>query len=151
MDVLSTGQIIIGTATNLLIKSDIQGNSELMLSGHFNSANFVATHPFENIFASVGHDKLLRIINLDEQNYLGNFKVLEDKANTVGYSQDGQQLAIGFEDGYVRVYKTTDLSNIAEVKTSNRPIVHAKFSPDNEILAVAAGSDIKLLKATDQF
>ncbi len=63
------------------------------------------------------------------------------RGNAYAYSQDGHWLAIGFEDGTVRVVSAEDPSRAKEWKASSRRIDLLHFFPDSQRLAVGPVDD----------
>lgn len=132
----------------------VQGHCEYELWG-------LAVHPSKSQVCTVGDDKTVRIWDTASKQLLKMTK-LDTAARTCAYSPDGMTIAVGLgapessgatrskKDGALVVLNEEDLTVIFETRDTKKWIRSIRFSPDNNVLALASGdSSIYLYNVED--
>ncbi|UJR16486.1 hypothetical protein I4U23_003389 [Adineta vaga] len=146
------GYCVAGTRDCEIYGFKLNDNStpQLLVQGHADDNLFaLACHPRENIFATGGDDCSLRFWNADQMSlirfYLTPFVPISPPPpiRSLAYSSDGNQIAIGYENGYIEICPTT-LKSLNERRIEPTQKIHDRndgiqslaFSPNDKYLAV---------------
>ncbi len=109
------GYCIAGTRDSEIYGFELNGNTkpQLLVQGHHdNSLCALACHPRENIFATGGEDCLLRFWNADRMSIITFYTTPfvssspSPAIRSLAFSSDGNQIVVGFENGYIEIYPT---------------------------------------------
>ena len=133
-----------------------QGHCEYELWG-------ISVHPSKAQVCTVGDDKTVRVWDTATKSLLKMTR-LDTAARTCAYAPDGMTIAVGLgapaddatgpgrskKDGALVVLNEEDLTVIFETRDTKKWIRHCRFSPDNNVLALASGdSSIYLYNVED--
>ena len=73
------------------------------------------------------------------------------KGRCIDVSQDDSLIAVGFKDGFVKIYEAESLEQKLSFKHAKEWISDLKFSPDNNLLAVGSHDNAIYLYSIPQF
>ena len=111
--------------------------------GHFGGRSEVwglACHPTKsNIVVSCGDDRCVRSwdISQNQRRVIGRTRV-ESKARCVGFSPDGEHIAIGMNTGMVEIWDDELETLIRRFHHAEEEVGDVKYSPNGEMLACAS-------------
>ncbi|CAF4873359.1 unnamed protein product [Rotaria socialis] len=109
------GYCVAGTRDCEIYGFQLNGNNalQLLVQGHHDSSLFaLACHPKENIFVTGGEDCTLRFWNAERMTsitfYTTPYVPLSPPPaiRSIAFTSDGNQIAVGYENGYVEIYPT---------------------------------------------
>lgn len=109
--------------------------------GHFGGRAEIwglATHPTKpGVIVTCGDDRCVMSWDILSRRCIGRTRV-EFKARSVGFSPDGEHLAIGLVDGTVEIWSDELDQLIRKFKHAPEEISDVKYSPNGELLACAS-------------
>ena len=119
--------------------------------GHYtDELNGLAVHPFLDEFATSGDDKTLRTWDIRGHAQI-SCKSIPEKSRAVAYSNSGEIICIGMEDGSIALLTTTALKGISKWQHTEQAISDIKFSPDDTLLAAGStDGNIYLYRSDDK-
>ncbi|CAF1349306.1 unnamed protein product, partial [Didymodactylos carnosus] len=157
--------VIAGTRQSEIYSFNIQSNTapKLVVAGHSDDGLWaLACHPRENVFATGGDDGALRFWNADQMHIISFYFVPFSQSSATpsirscGYSSNGNNIAVGFDNGLVEIYPTSVTSQqdphvkpIHIIQDRTERIQTVKFSPNDQYLAVSCSDgniDIYVVK-----
>ncbi|CAF3682759.1 unnamed protein product [Rotaria sp. Silwood1] len=151
------GYCVAGTRDSEIYGFALNANSTpqlIVLGHHDDNLCALACHPRENVFATGGEDSSLRTFlnrfwNAERMSlitfYVTPYVPLTPPPaiRSLAFSSDGNQIAVGYENGYIEIYRTIlkphDEERIQPIHTINDHayrIQSLAFSPNNTYLAV---------------
>jgi len=118
-----------------LAPHDRQGR--LVLQGLDSPVHGLSCHPSLPLVAVCGYSGFLHLWNYNTRS-LHLVKIFEKLVpHLLQFSPDGELLAVGFTNGFCKLLKSADLSEIKSFKDSRECVMHAAFSHDSAYFAVA--------------
>jgi WD40 repeat protein len=111
------------------------------LTGHSDRIPALAWQPGTNLLVSAGWDTTVRLWDLATGEPLLLLNTHSDQVYTLGFSPDGQLLAVADSSGSVHIWTDIAKGKVGHVLTSDFEEIHSlAFSPDGKLLAVG-GND----------
>ena len=136
-----TKKLLIGTRGGEIIECDTQDknyNKKFVLQSHWHRELWgLYVHPVRPEFVTVGEDFLFAKWCINKKIQIAN-KKLKYQAKTCSISNDGNQVAIGCNNGYVLILNYSNLKQVKFIRTSRKEISQVKFSNNDSFLAVGA-------------
>ncbi|CAF4015711.1 unnamed protein product [Rotaria sordida] len=146
------GHCVAGTRDSEIYGFELNENNTpqpIVLGHHDDNLCALACHPRENVFATGGEDCSLRFWNAERMSlitcYVTPFVPLTPTPaiRSLAFSSDGNQIAVGYENGYIEIYRTIlkphDTERVQPIHTINDHayrIQSLAFSPNDKYLAV---------------
>jgi WD40 repeat protein len=107
----------------------------------------VAVNPGGTRIASVAHDKLIKLWDLESGRLLRTITNIGGYANAVSFSPDGRRLIHGAEDKSIRIWDAETGAAVRTITGHTDYVNEARYSPDGRRIASCA--DDKLIKIWD--
>ncbi|CAH0727246.1 unnamed protein product, partial [Brenthis ino] len=130
-------QLFVGTTRNCVLHGDLQLGFVPAVLGHADEVWGLAAHPSLAQFASAGADRLLQLWD-----GLGHCTVwskdIEERAQCVAWSADGEALAVGCAGGRWRVYSPATRDLLAAAQDGTETIQTIVYAPSGELVAVGS-------------
>ncbi|CAF1944366.1 unnamed protein product [Rotaria magnacalcarata] len=139
---------------------------QLLVQGHHDSSLFaLACHPKENIFVTGGEDCTLRFWNAERMSSITFFTTPyvplspPPAIRSIAFTSDGNQIAVGYENGYVEIYRTIlkphEEERVQPIHTMHDHayrIQSLAFSPHDKYLAVGCNDGtLDIYDVKDQY
>lgn len=163
--VAAAGRVAVGTARGKVLQlvvntGDMESTtSETIFAGHWAGETWgMAVSPEGNQAVTTGDDNLICLWDLESHARIAS-RIIEEKAEDNGERRGRQStmsscapnqcartadwgpmgtIAVGTNDGKVRILNAEDLTTVVETKVTNRPISVVKFDPTGDYLAIGA-------------
>eukprot|EP01042_Synura_sphagnicola_P000320 gene320-331_t len=144
-------KLVVGTkASEIFEINTLSGEMFRLVEGHYEERGELwglAVHPSKNHFVTAGDDCMVRIWDAKNRVPLSAVSVGQ-KCRAVAYSHDGIQIAVGSQNGHLKVLSADLTRERLDCQITTKAIQVLSYSPDNETLAVGAHDDkIYLLDA----
>ena len=97
----------------------------------------LSCHPGAPHVAVCGLSGFLHVWNYKTQKLLLNKFYDKMHPAVLEYSPCGKSLAVGFSNGFVKILRSSDLSDIASWRDKRAQVSHIAWSPNSDYLAVA--------------
>mmetsp|Transcript_56787 Transcript_56787/g.179562 ORF Transcript_56787/g.179562 Transcript_56787/m.179562 type:complete len:888 (-) Transcript_56787:309-2972(-) len=147
-------QLLVGTKSGEIFEFDMsteeswKTNRKIITHGHVATYDprrrvvsgelwGLATHPFKAQMMTTGDDKTLRVWDMYERRML-SMRNLPHRARSAAWSPDGKVAAVGFYQGGIIAFDTTNGNEVASKKHRREEISQLKFSPNGRWLAVGS-------------
>ncbi|XP_051957235.1 echinoderm microtubule-associated protein-like 6 isoform X1 [Xyrauchen texanus] len=133
------GKILVGTKDGEIIEvGEKNAASNTMINGHTQGRIWgLATHPSKDVFISASDDGTIRIWDLADKKLLNKVS-LGHPAKCTAYSQNGEMVSIGMENGEFIVLLVNSLTVWGKKRDRSVAIQDIRFSSDNRLLAVGS-------------
>lgn len=144
------GNILIGTRGGDIIEIT-KNNPKVLIRSHYKYAlKGLATNPKKAEYATVDQSGLFSVWDIETRKQK-LVRKLDCGGDTITFSSDGKQVAIGLLNGEIRILNS-EFKVAATRKNTASAILELKFSHDNSMLiASAADSRIYLYEANRKF
>ncbi|KAK3093757.1 hypothetical protein FSP39_019782 [Pinctada imbricata] len=141
------GKILVGTKDNDILEiSEKNGGIQMLVAGHGEGEVWgLDTHPSLPRFVTASFDGTLRVWDLTNKSMLGKLNV--GQARSVSFSNDGELIAVGLNNGEFFVVAGNGLKILGKKRDRSSPINDIRFSGNRQILAV--GSEEKCVDFYD--
>lgn len=126
--------IIVGTTGNALLHltgEGLLGTSQMrgdelqphifvtpVIRGHHGKIRRIASHPTEQIFASISTDRTIRLWNNTMKSQISLTK-LSEKVSSIAFTPNGKALAVGTENGELMIISFGALANVSSHISAN--------------------------------
>jgi WD40 repeat protein len=150
MDVQNTGVIILGTSSNFILRTTLNAETLVLITGHVQEVNCIAIHPSMSHIVTGGSDKTLRIWDGALLRVI-KIELLNNRIKSLAFNAEGKNLAVGLAEGNVIIYSWPDLSILQDLKTLATPINTLKYSREHEYLGAGNKDKIFIWKADDSY
>lgn len=135
--------LIIGTRGGEILEYAQKKMTYLVRSHFRNEVNGLAVNPKKDEYVTFGKDGLYMIWDTVDKKLI-KVKNINFAGSCITYSNDGKNIALGCENGYVTIIETNNYVTIKTLKDRTDAISCIKFSPDDKYLAVG-GADTDLI------
>jgi WD40 repeat protein len=150
LDVQNTGTIVLGTSGNTLLKTDLNGETELLVSGHSADVTTVSVHPYLGGVISGGEDMTIRVYD-GALCRLVSCLEMPAKVMQLEFSPCGSLVACGLGTGEVLVLDWPRLQVLTAVNLCNSDICCLKFAEDSSYLAFSDKDKVVLVSLVEDF
>lgn len=144
--------VLVGTITSsAYIVNHVTGTSTPLFSNHFGDVTSpskygelwaIAAHPTHaTTIASACEDGTLRVWDLKAHAQVARSDT-DLKAVSIAYSPDGKLLAVGFDNGSIGLFASSNLQLLTRVRRTRRRIQCISFSPDGALLAAGSADSL---------
>ncbi|XP_068116662.1 echinoderm microtubule-associated protein-like 3 isoform X2 [Hyperolius riggenbachi] len=143
------GDLLVGTTKNALLKGSLEQGFTPIIQGHTDELWGLATHPYQNIFMTCGHDKQLCIWN-GSSHTLSWSCILEDPGLCADFHPNGREACVGLSTGKWLVVDMPS-HNISSVHSDgNEQLSVVRYSPDGNYLAIGSHDNVIYIYSTVQ-
>lgn len=143
------GELLVGTTKNALLKGSLEQGFTPIIQGHTDELWGLATHPFQNIFLTCGHDKQLCMWNGNEHT-LNWTCVLEDPGLCADFHPNGREICVGLSTGKWLVLDLQCGKILSVHSDGNEQLSVVRYSPDGNFLAVGSHDNVIYMYSTGQ-
>ena len=130
MDVQNTGVIVLGTSSNFILRTTLNAETLVLITGHVQEVNCIAIHPSMSHIVTGGNDRTLRIWDGALLRVI-KIELLNNRIKSLAFNAEGKNLAVGLADGNVSIYSWPELAILQDLKTLATPINTLKYSREN--------------------
>ena len=107
--------------------------------GHNNAINFCAVDPTGNVLASCDADGIVKFWDLRTVRELASLDECKQAANCLCFDRTGDQLAVGYDDNNIRLFKTGQKYETM-FKGHDDAVLDLMYDPNN-VLLISASAD----------
>mmetsp|Transcript_27640 Transcript_27640/g.49890 ORF Transcript_27640/g.49890 Transcript_27640/m.49890 type:complete len:714 (-) Transcript_27640:1598-3739(-) len=150
LDIQNTGTIVVGTGGNTLLKTDLNGETELLVSGHSGDVNSIAVHPYLGGVISGGDDETIRVYDGALCRLVSCIE-MPSKVKQLQFSPCGSLVACGLGTGEVLVLDWPRMQVLTAVNLCNSDVTCVKFADDSSHLAFADKDKVVLVSLVEDF
>ncbi|XP_062516540.1 echinoderm microtubule-associated protein-like 1 isoform X2 [Corticium candelabrum] len=135
--VLVSGQLILGTTGNMLVKGTFEAGLHEQMKGHCDELWGLAVSPINNHFVTAGNDRLVCVWDAMTHSTLWS-TTLSDAAVCATFHSTGSVVCIGLQTGRWLVFDAVTGTYVSSGTDGSKEISAVKYSPDGSKLCVAS-------------
>jgi len=79
-------------------------------------------------------DGIVHVVDVTSVRKVHEWRASEQSARCVAVHPDQKEVAIGYSDNHIRVYRLPDLSQVADIPAHNNSVFSLRYSPDGQVL-----------------
>nr|XP_014354175.1 PREDICTED: echinoderm microtubule-associated protein-like 3 [Latimeria chalumnae] len=130
-------ELLIGTTRNAILRGSFSTGFSPIVQGHTDELWGLATHPFQNLFLTCGHDKQLCLWNAADHTLAWN-TTLEETGLCADFHPSGLVVSAGLNSGRWVVLDMETKEIVTDYIDGNEQLSVVRYSPDGNFLAVGS-------------
>ncbi|XP_058871643.1 echinoderm microtubule-associated protein-like 3 isoform X2 [Acipenser ruthenus] len=130
-------ELLIGTTRNAILRGSFSDGFVPIVQGHVDELWGLATHPFDNVFLSCGHDKQVCLWS-GSQHSLEWSTTLEETGLCADFHPNGRVVGVGLNTGRWVVLDIETKDIVSDYTDGNEQLSVVRYSPDGSYLAVGS-------------
>ena len=127
--------LYVGTSKNVILEGSLQRKFNMIIFGHMNHLQALATHPMDVSFITAGIDKI--VANWRRSKLIWKTQVQSDCISAC-YHPQGTVVAIGTSDGNMIILRSETGDHVTTTRICGSAITAIKFCLDGDMVAAAS-------------
>ncbi|XP_028284689.1 echinoderm microtubule-associated protein-like 3 isoform X2 [Parambassis ranga] len=130
-------ELLVGTTRNAILRGTFSDGFVAIVQGHVDEMWGLATHPYQNIFLTCGHDRQVCLWQTEEHK-LDWCITLEEYGLCADFCPNGSVVSVGLNTGRWMVLDLLTREVVSEFTDGNEQLSVMRYSPDGSYLAVGS-------------